>query len=630
MKRGIFTLVLCALVVAFSYGQQPSGVIKKVTEPPVIGGEVDAVWTEANVYNIDQNFQSELPTLGASGETNWRALWSTDGIYILLTVTDDVFFPNYAVSPAGNNWEYDKPEIYFDVNYVLQDALGPANAGTGHYQVSPGFTDGKNDGTVMDGGNNIDYAFVVTAPNYTAEYFVPFSWLKDKDGIMVDLTGNIGFDVTIIDRDAAAPTDATRRRAVWANIGGINESWSNMDECGIITFEDATAGIDITSITLSGGKITTDNGTLQVAATILPEDATNKTLTWSIENNSGRATISSTGIVTAIKDGAVTVTAKATDGSYEEGSCTVTISGQNTILWELNVIANGGFDLVNDDGTAALWSGWGGDANAPMPQIIDGIAVCTPVLASYSWQYQFNNMNVTALPDVDYIFKFKAWADANRTFNVDFEDTPANNYNRYGASADPTASGGRSDWTFNITTEPAWYLLHVNFDQIVEGTVQKVQFMLGLSSALTYIDSVMLVTLEEYNTVPQRVSIYDTITIYDTVHITVYDTVFIAVTDTLIINTSLTGINPPDNVNEIRIYPNPAKDYIIIDYGNYTLMNGYTLRITNSIGQQLFLTPINKQTDYIDISGWGGRVIYFVHVLDNMDRVLVTKKIIIH
>ena len=112
MKRGIFTLVLCALVVAFSYGQQPSGVIKKVTEPPVIGGEVDAVWTEANVYNIDQNFQSELPTLGASGETNWRALWSTDGIYILLTVTDDVFFPNYAVSPAGNNWEYDKPEIY--------------------------------------------------------------------------------------------------------------------------------------------------------------------------------------------------------------------------------------------------------------------------------------------------------------------------------------------------------------------------------------------------------------------------------------------------------------------------------------------------------------------------------------
>jgi len=572
MRRKIFTLLICLLFLGGLYAQQPSGVIKKVDERPVIGGEVDAVWTEANVYNIDQNFQSELPTLGASGETNWRALWSTDGISVLLTVTDDVFFPNYAVSPAGNNYEYDKPEIYFDVNYVLQDALGPGNAGTGHYQVAPGFTDGKNDGTLMDGGNSIEYAFVVTEPNYTAEYYIPFAYLKDKDGIAIDLTGNIGFDVTIIDRDAAAPTDPARRRAVWANIGGVNESWSDMDDCGIITFEGATAGVDVTSVTLAGGEITTDNGTLQVVATILPEDATNKVLAWSVENTTGRATINSNGVVTAIKDGEVTVTAKATDGSYEEGSCTVTISGQVTTLWELNTIPNGGFDSVNVDGTAYLWGGWGGDANSAMPQIIDGVAICTPVLAAYSWQYQFNNTNVTALPNVDYIFSFEAWADANRTLNVDFEDTPALSYNRYGHSTDASATGGESDWTFDITTERTQYVLHVIFDEIVETTVQKVQFMLGLDSNIVYLDNVMLVTAEEYiAAVPKNIA----------------------------------------KPELIRVYPNPAVNNLTIDLP----VANSQVTIFDGLGRKIheFLATENRVT--IDVSGYA-RGVYFIKAND--------------
>jgi hypothetical protein len=166
----------------------------------------------------------------------------------------------------------------------------------------------------------------------------------------------------------------------------------------------------------------------------------------------------------------------------------------SVILSQPNLIQNGNFDEVNPaDSTAILWGGWGGPDNAPLPRIIDGVAVCTPIAADWVWKYQFSQSGLNASPNVDYIFMFKAWADAPRTFNVDFEDIPENNYQRFGSSTDPRSFVGISDWTFDITTEPAWYMFHVNFDKILGNTIQKVQFMLGTSSVVTYIDSVTLV-----------------------------------------------------------------------------------------------------------------------------------------
>jgi hypothetical protein len=66
------------------------------------------------------------------------------------------------------------------------------------------------------------------------EYFCPWSDLLDENGTAFDpFTRTVmGFDVTMIDNDA---TPAARNRAVWANIGTINESWNNCDDVGLIT-----------------------------------------------------------------------------------------------------------------------------------------------------------------------------------------------------------------------------------------------------------------------------------------------------------------------------------------------------------------------------------------------------------
>jgi hypothetical protein len=94
-----------------------------------------------------------------------------------------------------------------------------------------------------------------------------------------------------------------------------------------------------------------------------------------------------------------------------------------------------------------------------------------------------------------------------------------------------------------------------------------------------------------------------TISITDTCILTINDTIttLISVTDTLVINTLITGLTPPNNLNTIKVFPNPANNHITIDFGNFASMNGYTLKITNSIGQTVFTTPINQQSSYIDL-----------------------------
>jgi hypothetical protein len=111
--------------------------------------------------------------------------------------------------------------------------------------------------------------------------------------------------------------------------------------------------------------------------------------------------------------------------------------------------------------------------------------------------------------------------------------------------------------------------------------------------------------------------------------INILDTCLTTVTDTLVINATITGLTPPNNLNTIKVFPNPAKTHITINYGNFASMSGYTLNIVNAIGQTVFTTPINQQTSYIDLSTWTGNGIYFVQIIDPQNNMIENRKIVI-
>jgi hypothetical protein len=120
--------------------------------------------------------------------------------------------------------------------------------------------------------------------------------------------------------------------------------------------------------------------------------------------------------------------------------------------------------------------------------------------------------------------------------------------------------------------------------------------------------------------------------VYDTLGVvcTTYDTIttLISVTDTLIINTTL-SLPSPNNENTILIYPNPASDHITIDNGNFAAMAGYSIKIENNAGQQVFQSLINQAQFYVDLSTWTGNGLYFVHLIDSQNNTVTVRKIVL-
>jgi hypothetical protein len=96
----------------------------------------------------------------------------------------------------------------------------------------------------------------------------------------------------------------------------------------------STQYVKVTGITVksqSGLKIIYNNGdTLQMSTTLLPTNASDKTVTWTVRDTT-LATISATGLLTAKRNGKDTVLATANDGSDIQGKLVITISGQTGI-----------------------------------------------------------------------------------------------------------------------------------------------------------------------------------------------------------------------------------------------------------------------------------------------------------
>ena len=167
-------------------------------------------------------------------------------------------------------------------------------------------------------------------------------------GVTLDKTSlelAAGGDTTTLTA-TVAPTDATDKTVTWSS---SDDNVATVDENGVVTSVavgtatiTATAGgetatctvkviVPVTGVTLDKANLTLQSNTpVTLNATVAPDNATNKTVTWSSSDTSV-ATVDNTGKVTAVANGSTTITASC--GGYS-ATCDVTVNATLATAFE--------------------------------------------------------------------------------------------------------------------------------------------------------------------------------------------------------------------------------------------------------------------------------------------------------
>ena len=150
------------------------------------------------------------------------------------------------------------------------------------------------------------------------------------------------------------PDNASDKSVTWstsdASVATVSNGVVNTLAAGAATITATTANgltatcavtvnksvVNVMSITVTPDSFKGEEGdTFTLTATVLPEDATDSSVTWS-SSNENVATVSSNGLLTITGEGSAVITATANDGSGVSGTCYVTgeAAGIESIIGE--------------------------------------------------------------------------------------------------------------------------------------------------------------------------------------------------------------------------------------------------------------------------------------------------------
>ncbi len=156
-------------------------------------------------------------------------------------------------------------------------------------------------------------------------------------------TATVGLGSTQQLNAAIAPANATNQNVTWTS---SNTAVATVNASGLVTAvaagtaaitvktvdgnKTATSAITVAAIPVSSAAVSPASASLyagntqQLSVTISPANATNKNVTWS-SSNSAAATVNSSGLVTAVSAGTVTITATTQDGN-KTASAAITVN----------------------------------------------------------------------------------------------------------------------------------------------------------------------------------------------------------------------------------------------------------------------------------------------------------------
>ena len=146
--------------------------------------------------------------------------------------------------------------------------------------------------------------------------------------------------VTISNQNAVSVKKETNRLVVTGLAEGnstvkLEATNGIFDYCQVVVQDHSQAPVPATGVTLNKTNLSLDEGkTYQLTPTLVPNNAIEETYTWS-SNDQSIATVSSSGVVTAVAVGSTTISVE-TNTTHNAASCLVTVtdSGEEDELWD--------------------------------------------------------------------------------------------------------------------------------------------------------------------------------------------------------------------------------------------------------------------------------------------------------
>lgn len=264
-----------------------------------------------------------------------------------------------------------------ETNSKFNEAPATEDFSKYHWEVNGGDTltfikiVGKRNGNMTDGNWQPVSGDTIWVGMIMAEWAESVEISSEGDVTMIDVPGDtLRLSATVL------PEDNFFKDLIWST---NDSAIAIVDQSGLVTaMGDGLANITATVEDGSGTKgvfsimisnqvtlieaisvmgeagattIETAGGTLQMLATVLPEEADATAIDWSVSDEA-LATIDADGLLTAVKNGTVTVSATATDGSEISGTADINITGQNVGIVdqataELRIFPNPATDVLH-------------------------------------------------------------------------------------------------------------------------------------------------------------------------------------------------------------------------------------------------------------------------------------------
>ena len=238
----------------------------------------------------------DWPAYGwCSGSSTSLTKYNVDSGYgivdnkVVLDLSDDAAYVNW-----GGNWRMPTDAEFIELHSNC-DWTWTTHNGTSGYRI-----------TCVANGNSI---FLPAAGNFIG--MVPSSagaglyWSSSARRARPDYAMGVNFSSDMLSRGSAPRYAGFSVRPVFG------------------------AFVPVTSVSLNKNSLTLTEGESEaLMKTIMPENATEQTVTWA-SSNASVASVSSEGVVTAVSSGTATITAWASDGEHS-AACTVTVQAPTT------------------------------------------------------------------------------------------------------------------------------------------------------------------------------------------------------------------------------------------------------------------------------------------------------------